>query len=234
LYCSDNQLTDLSPLRSLVNLRKLDCSRNPNIDILPLTKLPNFWSLYWLILGNDEKQLIIANYALLEKGIALDFKKHIFEQYHVEFRQGIETNALIEAPEPPQDLVTIMTQANFQGSSSYGYLDNLNLATPLVNLQELDCSCNQLTNLSPLRSLVNLQELDCSGSLFERGNITDLSPLRSLVNLRELDCGWNRLTDLSPLQSLLNLQELNCWNNRIPDSEIQTLQQYLPKCEIYS
>ena len=254
-------------------------------------------SAWWQELSIYEKQLIVANYALLKKGIALDFRlsNHIFGQYGAKFGQGIETNALIKAPELPQDFVVIMTKANFRGSSDYGYLYNLNLATPLVNLRELWCDKNRLTDLSPLRSLVNLQKLECwwnqltdlspllslvnlqqlrcgsnqltdlspLGSLVNlqqlrcysnkltdlsplsslvnlqtlwcgSNQLTDLSPLHSLVNLQELYCSHNKLTDLSPLRSLVNLQELNCWNNRIPDSEIQKLRQYLPKCKIYS
>ena len=82
----------------------------------------------------------------------------------------------------------------------------------IVNLQELDCSNNQLSDLEPLRALTNLQELDC-----RYNQLSDLEPLCALTNLQKLDCSNNQLSDLEPLCALTNLQELDCWNNKISD-----------------
>ncbi|MDM8567079.1 leucine-rich repeat domain-containing protein [Candidatus Halobeggiatoa sp. HSG11] len=82
----------------------------------------------------------------------------------------------------------------------------------IVNLQELNCSWNQISDLEPLCVLTNLQKLDCHVN-----KISDLEPLRALTNLQTLWCYENKIIDLEPLYNLTNLQELYCGDNKISD-----------------
>ena len=84
-----------------------------------------------------------------------------------------------------------------------------------TNLQELDCSDNQLTYLD-VSGLTNLQILDCSSNL-----ITNLD-VSGLTNLGYLDCSVNQLTNLD-VSGLTNLQYLDCWSNQLTNLDVSSL-----------
>lgn len=94
------------------------------------------------------------------------------------------------------------------------YLEVLNLNISFLsgiefftNLQELDCSSNQLTNLN-VSGLDSLQILNCSD------NILTTIDVSGLTNLQNLKCSDNQLTNLD-VGGLTNLQGLNCSDNQI-------------------
>jgi Leucine-rich repeat (LRR) protein len=83
----------------------------------------------------------------------------------------------------------------------------------LINLQTLDCGCNQLKSLPPeICQLINLQTLCCSG------NYLTCLPLEigQLINLRQLYCSQNRLTSLSfDDNRLISLHIFDCSENKL-------------------
>ena len=74
------------------------------------------------------------------------------------------------------------------------------------NLQDLDCSNDNLTSLPSLNE--NLQLLDCHDN-----KLTSLPSLNK--NLQQLYCSKNKLTSLPQLNE--NLEELYCYDNDIPE-----------------
>ncbi len=105
-----------------------------------------------------------------------------------------------------------------------------------TNLQELDCSDNQLTYLD-VSGLTNLQILDCSSNLITNLDVSGLTNLgyleclnnllanlnvSGLTNLGYLDCSVNQLTNLD-VSGLTNLQYLDCWSNQLTNLDVSSL-----------
>jgi Leucine-rich repeat (LRR) protein len=83
--------------------------------------------------------------------------------------------------------------------------------TNLPNLQELNCSHNQITVIEGLE-LPKLQHLNCSSN-----KITTIEGLE-LPNLQQLSCSKNQITEIERLK-LPNLQTLYCSRNQITEIE---------------
>ena len=84
----------------------------------------------------------------------------------------------------------------------------------LTSLQELNCSCTQVSDLEPLHRLVSLQNLNCCFS-----HVSDLEPLRDLVSLHSLFCNDTGVSNLEPLRDLASLQTLFCNNTGVRNLE---------------
>lgn len=134
------------------------------------------------------------------------------------------------------------------------WLNNVKDITPikgLINLQKLSMSQIHLKDISVIKNLTNLRYLCLAGNEIEDisavGNLTkletlilpgnkisDISPIENLINLQKLQLQDNIISDVSPLYGLSNLKELYIKdsNTQISNSDIQTLQYYLPECTI--
>ena len=86
----------------------------------------------------------------------------------------------------------------------------------LTNLQQLDCSGNQLTRLDVSR-LTALQQLNCGNNQLTRLDVSRLTALQ------QLNCRNNQLNSLN-VSDTTALQTLYCNNNSFPDqSTIDTI-----------
>jgi Leucine-rich repeat (LRR) protein len=94
---------------------------------------------------------------------------------------------------------------------SYSNIKGSLVLNNLPNLQELDCSHNQITEIERLK-LPNLQILNCSDN-----QITEIEIL-DFPKLQELDCHHNKITTIEGLD-LPNLQTLYCNGNQITNIE---------------
>ena len=97
----------------------------------------------------------------------------------------------------------------------YQYISSLEGIQSFTNLEELDCSENQLISLD-LTFNLNLIKLNCSENQLIDLNITQN------VNLEELNCSLNQLTDLNILQNS-NLKILSCYFNQLTELTISHL-----------
>ncbi|MFL0195384.1 leucine-rich repeat domain-containing protein [Clostridium sp. WILCCON 0269] len=97
----------------------------------------------------------------------------------------------------------------------------------LLNLQLLNLGGNEISSINVLKNLTNLKQLTLGNN-----KINDISVLNSLVNLQTLDLSYNRISDISVLKDLPGLQWLALFNNPISDTDIQSLKDALPGCEI--
>lgn len=87
-------------------------------------------------------------------------------------------------------------------------LDNLILVN-CSNLKKLICYSNQLTNLD-ISSCLNLKELMCSSNQLNNLDFTNLE------NLEEIGCGSNQLAVLD-VSNCINLKKLGCSGNQLTD-----------------
>ena len=131
---SFNQISDLSPLAGLINLRNLSLIRNPISDLSALSGLANLNELH--LHGNQ-----ITDIGPLSGLINLTVL-------------GLNGNEISNLS--PLAGLTNLTGLYLNGNQ----ITDLSLLVGLTNLTELVLSVNQITDLSPLVGLINLTELD--------------------------------------------------------------------------
>ena len=105
------------------------------------------------------------------------------------------------------------------------------------NLQELDCSRNQLSNIDCLSNCTSLQELYCHSNRLQNidclsnftslrilncsnNHLTNLEFLSNCSSLQKLYCKYNKISNLDCLSNCTSLKELNCSNNRITNVDV--------------
>ncbi|MFA5069652.1 MAG: leucine-rich repeat domain-containing protein, partial [Candidatus Omnitrophota bacterium] len=134
--------------------------------------------------------------------------------------------AINEALGQPSDYQPTIADLNGLTGALYAqwrYIDSIEGAQYLTNLDSLYLFNNQISDLSPLSVLTNLQ-----GLYLDSNQIYDLSPLVDLTNLQWLDIGYNYISNLSPLEGLTTLIMLDLNGNQIseliPIAELVNLQ----------
>ena len=249
-------LNDISALSACTKLEKLDLRDNQISDLSPLVEMPN---LKWLCIWNNEVEDI---YPLLSlSGIEhLDADKNAISDISVlEYLPNLQSlwlsNNPLKSIEPLRSL-TKLTQLSLAGTDLQD--SDLDILMNLTSLEELNIKDNpsltagkfnelqaalpnceithdellytvrfgdkdfrsnavqivaeskNVSDLSGLEEFMELQRLDLDGN-----RISDLSPLRSLTKLKELSLTGNAVSDLSPLSGLKQLQILNLNDNQI-------------------
>ncbi|SOE21905.1 Leucine-rich repeat (LRR) protein [Spirosomataceae bacterium TFI 002] len=241
---SENQLTKIEGLESLVNLVELNLGGNQ------LTKIEGLDSLVNLVeLNLGENQLTkIEGLESLVNLVVLSLRGNRLKKI-----EGLDSLVNLVELSLGGNLLT-----KIEGLESLVNLDELSLGgnlltkieglESLVNLVELNLWGNQLTKIEGLESLVNLVELNLWGNQLKKiesldslvnlvvlhlgGNqLTKIEGLDSLVNLVELSLGGNRLTKIEGLDSLVNLVELSLGGNQL--TKIEGLESLVNLGELY-
>jgi Leucine-rich repeat (LRR) protein len=114
------------------------------------------------------------------------------------------------------DLTGIEYFANLNNlNCSYNQLTNLNIINTIPNLVTLSCNNNQLISLN-ISSLTTLEQLWCNNNTITSANLT----LNN--NLILLECSNNPLGTLD-VSALTNLQILRCLSNSLSNLDVTTL-----------
>jgi hypothetical protein len=177
------KMSDLAPLGALVNLQSLDISFCKEVsDLAPLGALVNLKSLVTCYSN-------VSNLAPLGALVTL---------------QSLNISSCFKASDlgPLTDLVNLQS---LDMSCCYGVSDLAPLGA-LLSLQSLEISyCQNVSDLAPLTALVSLQSLGMSCCY----GVSDLAPLAALLSLQSLDLSFCRkVSDLAPLGALVKLQKL--------------------------
>lgn len=118
------------------------------------------------------------------------------------------------------------------------FISSLEGILSFSNLQDLNCSNNQLTSLN-INGMTSILNLDCSGNQLTTMNLTGLTNLQSLIcagtgnqfgslnltgltNLRMLICAFNGLSSIN-LTGLTNLEMLSCGYNNFTTLDVSSL-----------
>ena len=188
-----NQVSDLSPIAGLIDLRRLHLNDNPISDLSPLKGLTNLTHLEFDYGGIDDLSpiagLINLERLYFHRGGPLDLSflaglinlKTIFSWGHA--LSGL--SALAE--------LTKLEKIDICG----GELSDLTSLAGLTGLKTLNLRSNDISDISPLAGLTGLQRLDLSDN-----NLSDISPLEGLTNLKWLAVDRNNISDFSPLDGL--------------------------------
>jgi hypothetical protein len=85
----------------------------------------------------------------------------------------------------------------------------------LINLEEINCSNNQLTCIPEWNTLINLKVIKCYNN-----QLIYLPEWNNLINLKEINCSYNKLTYLPDWNNLINLRTIDFINNIITNLPI--------------
>ena len=208
LRFDDNEISDLSPLASLINLRELWLHDNPLLDISPVRNLTNLTHL-----EVDTNQLSdISSVRNLTNLVYLEFDHTLVSD--ISPVRGLTNLTTLELHSTlVTDLSPVAGLINLKGLSfSHRGLSDLSPLAGLINLRWVRSWNNSLSDLSPLAGLTGLRTIDFCG-----GDIADLTPLAGLTGLTELYFVNNEISDISPLAGLTRLTRLSLKHNEVPD-----------------
>ena len=182
LNLGNNEISDITPLAALTNLKRLDLGAiarptypttsalldgNPNRDVSPLASLTN---LEYLNLSKNEVR-DVSPLASLTKLTELD----LYGNYQIR-------------DVSPLASLTNLTELHLQENK----ISDVSPLASLTNLTRLALNDNQISDVSPLASLTNLTTL----GLYDN-QISNIGSLASLTNLTKLELGGNPLSQES-------------------------------------
>ena len=228
ILCYTHEISDISFLEKLTNLRHLDLGANKISDISILKKLTKLQNLY---LNNN----YISDISFLENLTGLQYLnlydnqvsdisylKNLTELRYLKLNSNkISDISYLENLKKLQYL-----ELNGNQISDIRFLENLK------GLQYLNLNSNQISNISYLKSLTQLQTLylndnqisnyrflaNLTGleSLSLRYNqISDYNFITNLTALKKISLEDSQISDISFLENLTELKKINLENNQI-------------------
>ena len=203
-----NQVSNLSPIAGLVNLRRLLFDRNPVSDLSPVTGLINLERLHFSFANVSDLSPVTGLINLRQLGFSgnnVSDLSPIAGLINLEISYFVDNN--VSDLSPIAGLINL-EHLNFTNNG----VSDLSPVAGLINLKDIHSWGNPVSDLSPLAGLTKLEVIDFCG-----GDISDLSPLVSLIGLKELYFVNNEISDISPLAGLTGLTRLNLEDNEISD-----------------
>ena len=217
---NNEDLTDLSPLSGMTNLKVLYLSNNKISDISALSGLTNLEELYlWKNSISD-----ISPLSSLTKLKYLDiFTNSISDISHL---RGLTKLWYLDLSD--NDISDLTPLSSGFAGLSYLYLSENNISdlsslSSLTKLADLYLHDNPISDLSTLSSMTDLQALSVGGT-----SVTDISALSSLTSLRSFYLYGTSVTDISALSSMTKLIVLTLTDNKSL-SDLSPLTTLLPK-----
>ena len=178
-----NQVSNLSPIAGLIQLRELIFANNPISDLSALKGLTNLTHLQFF------NTLV---YDLSPVTGLINLKS-------IDIRGGDIGRDL-----SPLAALTKLEKIVIGGAN----LSDLTPLAGLTGLKKLDLWGNDISDLSPLAGLTELSSLH-----LEDNNISDLSPLAGLTSLRWLVAHHNKISDISPLDGIRKNLTVFVWHD---------------------
>ncbi|NOU91647.1 leucine-rich repeat protein [Paenibacillus sp. LMG 31456] len=211
LIASKRNITDLSGVEDLTNLKKINLNDNPIKDIKPLADLANLEELY------------LTRFALMDAKNRNEFSD-LTPLAKLNHLTVLEINSSLKDLTPLKDLTNLKKLSLF-----WNEISDISALQGLTQLTELNLSGNKINDIDALAGLTNLTSLD----LYDN-DISDIRALKGLTQLKTLRLSSNKIADISALQSLKNLTKLELTNNKIRSTDIEALSKALPNCTISS
>ena len=212
LNLRDNQISDLSPLAGLINLRELRLDHNFTgiSDLSPLAGLINLEIL-------DFSFDTVSDLSLLPLAGMTRLKYLHFTDCNVSDLSPLAGLVNLESlgfnRNNVSDLSPLAGLVNLKFIGTWGHaISDLSALAGLTKLEEINFCGGNISDISPLAGLTGLKELYIAGE-----KVSDISPLAGLDGLTRLSLSGNNISDISPLADLTNLKWLNVENNEISD-----------------
>ena len=208
LVLDKNSISDLSPIAGLINLERLNCIGNNISNLSPIAGLINLEHL-------DFSENNISDLSPVSGLINLDWLS--FEDNNVSDLSPIAGLINLEFLWIHQnnisDLLPLAGLINLRRFSTWGNpVSDLSPLAGLARLAEVNICGADISDLTPLARLIDLKEL-----YLVRNGISDISSLAGLTNLTRLSLSVNDISDISPIADLTNLKWLKIDHNQISD-----------------
>ena len=225
LWLTDNLVSDISPVSGLTNLNILGVSECPNLsDISHVRNLTNLTRLDLVRTQVSD----ISHVRNLTNLVHLDFRhslvsdisavRRLINLVHLDFG-----DTLVSDLSPMAGLINLTVLGCWEANIS-----DLSPLAKLDNLVHIDFRENHVSDLSPLVRLSNLERL-----IFTTNQVTDISPLSSMANLKHIRTWGNPFSDLSPLTRLTNLEVLDICGARLGNASLEPLTRLTSLKELY-
>ncbi len=203
-----NQVSDLSPIAGLINLRRLFLHNNPVSDISPLRGLKNLTELsitHTLVSDiSPVKGLTNLTWLEVDQTLVTDLSP---------VAGLINLERLEFANENLSDISPIAGLINLKQILCWGHaISDLSPLAGLTKLEIINFCGGNISDLTPLAGLTGLKELYLAGE-----EVSDISSLAGLTGLTRLGLENNNISDISPLAGLTNLKWLAIHENEISD-----------------
>ena len=214
-----NQVTDISPLAELKELRSLNLNGNPISDITILKRLSCLTTLRVMNTGLSPEELMGLAESLPQCAICygVDDDEMIILGSH-QFRADVTELNLSGLGIYSLDVLKDCTEIEALNLAD-NHISNLQELMMLSDLERLDISRNTVSDLRPLIGLPLLRELIAPDNL-----ITETSVAGSITGLRSLDLSGNPINEYSGLGQLERLTDLKLRRCGLTDAGIEELQ----------
>ena len=209
-WVGGNQVSDLSPIAGLINLRRIGFGKNPISDLSPLRGLRNLT----FINGRESKVSDLSPIAGLTRLTHIDFTFTDPPVIHDTKQVSGLVNLTFLGLNTVDDITPLarmpkLEQLFFGGTEK---IRDFKPLSRLTNLRQIHVCCTGVSDLSPLAGLTKLDHLYLPFS-----KISDLTPIAGLTGLRDLYVHGNNISDISPIANLAGLKRLSLHNTGISD-----------------
>lgn len=245
IFCTDSEVSDLTPLEGFVNLNFLDLSyteigdleslaRLENLEVLSikgihvtdLTPLAGLTGLKRLILTRTEVSDLTPLAALIN---LTELELQFTQVSDITPLKDLQQLSFLELTGAP---VTDITPLERLSELAHLYLGNTRISDVsslgrLTNLEALDLMATEVNDLTPLAALGKLKFLSVTAT-----PVSDVTPLKSLANLEELSVNDTQVSDITPLKNLKRLRLLSLGADQVSEDQLSELQTALPELKI--
>lgn len=202
----NQQITNLTPLSELSDLRYLDCSGTKVSDINPIRNLNkikelNISDTYVADISN----LKYANGVQIFKADNLNLSDISIVSFYKDLNNLSVANTNVD------DISSLSRCTNLSSLNISGtQVSDISPLKDLLKLHNLDISNTLVSDLTPLMGLVNLHFLNLDGS-----QVSDLSCLDGMDRLNEINFSNTKVSNLDALNNMPHLSKVYCDNSSV-------------------
>ena len=206
----DNQedITNISPLSALKNLKELTVSNNKISDI---SAVANFASLEYLA-ANQNSIGSISSLSSLKKLIRVELSEN-----KLTVIDGLKNCTNLREVYADRNKINNMDVLSYLKQLEVVYLNdnnipNINAVANLTKLKKLSINKNNVTNIGQVANISSITMLNCSDN-----QIAYVDALANLTNLTEVDVYGNKISNINGMKNSNKVQNLTISKNTVKD-----------------
>jgi len=208
LYLRNTSITDISFIKNLKNLTKIDFSSNKISDISFIKELKNLNTIEL----HDNK---ISDISAIKK--LTNLKKIGFSKNQINDFSAVKDLVKLEKIRFDENQITdisIIKNLTSLTEISFGknQITDISTIKNLINLTKIYFNYNQITDISTIKNLNKLTSI-----FFCNNQINDISAIKDLINLKEVLFSDSRIIDISAIKNLTSLNKVYFNSTQIAD-----------------
>jgi len=206
LKISQSELSDISAIKNLKNLTKINFKDNQIKDISGIKNLKNLTEINF----GFNQITDISPIQDLTKLIEITFTSNQITDISP-IKNLTNLTEINFGSNQITDISVIKNLKNLTTIWFYGNLiKDISAIKDLKNLTKIRLCINKITDISVIKNLKNLTEIS-----FDLNQITDISAVIDLENLTEININYNQISDILPIKDLKKLRRINLQKNPI-------------------